>query len=66
MKRSFRRRSKKVTSFNPGHDELAKATAAFLEKGGKVTKLNDVSEYYGEFLTHKESVAPADEFLLNR
>ena len=66
MKKSFKRRSKKATSFNPGHDELVAATAAFLEKGGKVEKLDNVTGYYGEFLSHRESIAPADEFLLNR
>jgi len=59
-----RGRRSKNTSFNPNTEYVRKATDEFLKKGGKVTKVLDVTTDYDEFLAHRERMNPADEFLL--
>lgn len=66
MRKTFKRRKGKTTAFNPGHDDVSKAVEEFLNKGGKIKVIDDVTDYYDDFLNHKESTPPADDFLLGR
>ena len=68
MRKSFsttsRRRRKKMTSFNPDHADVTKATEEFLKKGGNITRIEDIHDEFESFITHREVRSPADDFLM--
>ena len=64
MRKSFKRRSSKKTNFEPNHADIQQATQDFLKKGGAIKVVDHVEDYYEDFLSHREPVAPADEFLM--
>ena len=69
MKKTFKnniKRRKQGVSFNPSHEYLDDAVNKFLKKGGKITKIEDVSNDYETFMAnHKSSAYSADLYLLN-
>ncbi|MDH5559349.1 MAG: hypothetical protein OEY59_00675 [Deltaproteobacteria bacterium] len=68
MKKTFviARRRKKSTSFNPSKEYVNKAIEDYLKKGGKITKIVDLSDNLNEFISAPDVKSPADEFLMDR
>ncbi|PCI30420.1 MAG: hypothetical protein COB67_01875 [SAR324 cluster bacterium] len=67
MAKSFiprRKRKRKATSFNPNHQFVDSAVEDYLKKGGKIQKIDSIKDSYEGFISLREQVAPADEFLL--
>lgn len=60
-----RRRIRKGKPFNPTHEQLDKAVAEFLNKGGKIKKIDDISERCAEFVSNFKSTVLADNFLMD-
>lgn len=61
---SKRRRAKK-SKFNPNRDFVNSAVQDFLEQGGHIHKIEAEKKDYQDFLTARETMAPADEFLMD-
>ena len=59
-----RRRTTKSISFNPNSDFIDDAVSQFLNKGGKITKVIDLEDGLDDFMSHREAVPPADEYLM--
>jgi len=57
------RRRTRSRSFNPGHEELAKAMNEFVTTGGHITRLEATDNNLSEFLQRKDERA-VDDFLL--
>ena len=67
MRKGYRkntRRSKKGISFNPSKDYVNKAVEEYLGKGGKITKVDDVTDDYEHFIAQYQSTGSADSFLM--
>jgi|SaaInl7_150m_RNA_FD_contig_21_950721_length_386_multi_6_in_0_out_0_1 hypothetical protein len=63
MVRNFEKgkgRRMKSISFNPGHDYLNMATQDYIEKGGKITKVENTRGDYEEFMNHYQSGSSGD------
>lgn len=58
------RKKKKSKGFNPNRDYLNDAVKDYLEKGGKITKIIDVSDEAERFDGSRDFTIPADDFLL--
>ncbi|OGG96785.1 MAG: hypothetical protein A2508_07035 [Candidatus Lambdaproteobacteria bacterium RIFOXYD12_FULL_49_8] len=56
-------RKKKSRSFNPGHEELSKAIAEFVDHGGHIQQITATDTNLDEFLSHKDERS-VDEFLM--
>ena len=63
-KRNGRRKTTQ-TKFRPNRSVIDQATEDYLKKGGRITKIIDVSEGYEEFLSSK-GIPAADSFLLGQ
>lgn len=59
-----RKRRKKKTDFDPNHEFVNSAVQRFLRSGGYIQKVETIDKNYQGFLTGKELVSPADEFLM--
>ena len=60
-----RRRKRKGKAFNPTHEQLDQAVEAFLNKGGEIRKINDISKRCDEFVSNFKSTVLADSFLMD-
>lgn len=58
------RRKRKKSDFDPNHEFVDSAVTSFLKAGGHITKVETIEKSYQGFLAVKESLSPADEFLL--
>ncbi len=59
------RTKKKSKRFNPNREYLNEAVKDYFEKGGKITRVVDISEDYESIVGHLEVNSPlADDFLL--
>lgn len=59
-----RKRNAKSVKFNPNSNYIDDAVSSFLQDGGRITKIVDLEEGMDDFMSHREAVPPADEFLL--
>jgi len=57
---------KKSVSFKPNRDFLQKAISEYLEKGGKITKLEFDEKAYKNFISRPEAPTAVDDFLAGR
>ncbi len=58
-------RKKKSKSFDPNRDFVDQAVKDYIGNGGKITRIEDLSDDdFEKFIAHRDSVPPADEFLL--
>ena len=62
-KHFLKRRKKRNTKFNPTRAYLDKSVEAFLKGGGKITQIVFDENSYKAFISEKESLSSADEFL---
>ncbi len=58
------RKRKKSKMFNPNREFLDTAMEDYIQRGGKITKIIEVSEDAELIGKFKESCPPADEFLM--
>ncbi len=58
------RKVKKSKGFDPNRDFLNEAVKDYVKRGGKITKIIDVTEDYDRFCGHNETLPPADDFLM--
>ncbi|MBT4288176.1 MAG: hypothetical protein HOD92_12645 [Deltaproteobacteria bacterium] len=58
------RRSKKFSSFQPNRITVSSAVDEFLKNGGKITKVDSISDSFKEFTAQKELPAVVDAFLM--
>ena len=60
------RRGKEFTKNPMDHQTIQKAVDAFLQKGGKITRIDDISTSYKNFVSIKESAVTVDEYLMGQ
>ncbi|MBU2510579.1 hypothetical protein KJ966_04550 [bacterium] len=63
FKRHGRRRS---VSFNPSHQFIEESVQDYLEKGGRITRIERVNGNYENFVGMPDSLSSADDFLFDR
>lgn len=59
-----RKKSKKFSSFQPNRTTVSNAVEEFLKNGGKITKVESISDSYKDFTAQKESPAVVDAYLM--
>ena len=58
-------RGRKQSKFNPNHAFVDDAIQEFLQNGGQISRVDSIDKDYQGFLTAREIMAPADEFLMD-
>lgn len=59
-----RKRRKRKSDFDPNHEFVNSAVHYFLQNGGQIQKVEAIDKNYLGFLALKESISPADDFLM--
>lgn len=63
----FKRRGRrKSVSFNPSREYIQNSIQEFLEKGGKITRIERVNTHYQNFVSVPDTQASVDDFLFDR
>ena len=60
------RKGKKSKGFDPNRDYLNDAVKDYLERGGRIKKVVDITEDYDQFGTVQDALIPADDFLMGQ
>ncbi len=57
-------RKRKSVNFKPNHAYIDKTVDFYLKSGGKITKVELTKNSFFDFISIRESLSAADEFLL--
>ncbi|MCG8338105.1 MAG: hypothetical protein MJE63_26675 [Proteobacteria bacterium] len=65
--RVFKRRGRRrAVGFNPSHEFIEDSVKDFLEKGGKIKKIEQVNNNYENFVSMPDTHSSADDFLFEK
>ena len=63
----FKRRGRRrAVTFNPSHEYIQDSVKDFLQKGGKITRVERIKANYENFVSMPDALSSADDFLFER